>query len=76
MPTPRVHKFLNMPGALKPRPGHDPILAEMKSRGIPVTRENYIAMAHPGADPTDYPVELEMELPVELRLWKDPEQNS
>jgi hypothetical protein len=40
----------------------------MKSRGIPLTRENYLALADPEADPNDYPAEMEAELPRELRL--------
>jgi hypothetical protein len=55
------------PQELKVMLTKDPILRAMRARGIPVTRENYLALADPEADPDDYPAEMEAELPRELR---------
>jgi hypothetical protein len=50
----------------------DPILRALKAHGLPITRKGYLALADPGADPDNYPAELELELPVELRASFDP----
>ena len=55
-------------------PGQDHLVLLMQSRGIPVTRETYLALSHPDAKGPLTP-EQELELPEELRLnWsRDPE---
>lgn len=55
-------------------PGHDPILEILRARGIPLSRENYLAVAHPDAE-EPYPAELEMGVPEEVRRgWQPPEE--
>jgi hypothetical protein len=50
----------------------DPIIKEMVSHGIPLTREAYLAMALPGVEePLD--AELEAELPERFRHNRAPE---
>ena len=46
-----------------------PLLEQMKLEGVPLTRENYLALDHPGEDP-DEPLdpELEAELPRQFRM--------
>ena len=53
----------------KTPPGSDIVLEVMKQEGIPLTRENYLAMAYPTPEdvPDPWTPELEMELPAELR---------
>ena len=49
---------------------HDSILAMMKTHRIPMTRENYLALAylgHPPAENSPLDPEEEAELPVEFR---------
>jgi len=39
----------------------------MRSRGIPLTLENYLALAFPEGTPDPMPAELEATIPLELR---------
>jgi hypothetical protein len=49
----------------------DPVIAHMRIESIPLTRENYLALAYPDGLPAPWTAELEAELPEELRtpLW-------
>jgi len=49
----------------------DPFVRRLESLGIKVTRENYLNLVAPGADPDDLDPELEASLPPELRLQGD-----
>jgi hypothetical protein len=46
--------------------GSDEILAYMKAAGLPLTRENYLALAWPDA-PEEWTQELENQLPLEFQ---------
>lgn len=64
----------NSSGASTGHPGQNPILETLRARGIPLTRENYLAAAHPDAE-EPYPAELELEVPAELRRgWSQPDE--
>ena len=58
-------KSLDWFKGFKTPPGSDIVLEAMKQEGIPLTRENYLAMAYPTP-------ELEMDLPRELRELEMP----
>ena len=49
----------------------DPFVRRLESLGLQVTRENYLNLVAPGADPHDLDAELEASLPPELRLQGD-----
>ena len=54
---------------LRPKPlTRDPFIRRLESLGLQVTRENYLNLVAPGADPHDLDAELEASLPPELRL--------
>jgi hypothetical protein len=55
------------PAPHEPEPRRDPTISLMISLGIAVTRANYIHLVDPGADPDDYPAEMEAEFPAEVR---------
>ena len=61
-------------GGSKIPPGQDPIISLMTSLGIPATRANYIHMTDPGANPNDYPAELEAGLPAQFRTQADEDE--
>lgn len=64
----------NSSGASTVPPGQNPILEILRAKGIPLTRENYLQVAHPDAE-EPYPAELELEVPEELRRgWSPPEE--
>ena len=47
----------------------DPVLLELQRLGTPPTRETYLALAYPDADPSrPLPAEQESELPREFQL--------
>ena len=46
----------------------DAILATMKHRGIPETRENYLALAYLGNPPKELSAEQEAELPEQFQI--------
>jgi hypothetical protein len=46
---------------------HDPLLAYMVKKGIPLTRKNYLDLAYPDNMP-EWTPELEAELPLQLQL--------
>lgn len=58
--------------------GQDPVIAMLEEASLPLTRENYLAMAYPTGivdedgnemDPKEQlPAELETQLPEEIRL--------
>jgi hypothetical protein len=61
-------KSLDWFTGFKTPPGSDTVLEVMKQEGIPLTRENYLAMAYPTPeDVPEWSAELEAELPRELR---------
>jgi len=47
-----------------------PLVDWMRRHDIPVTRENYLALAYPEGLPRPWTMEHEMELPAELQLWR------
>jgi hypothetical protein len=47
----------------------DPVIRILKENGIPVTREEYLKVAHMGNPPPWHP-ELEADLPEHLQDWK------
>ena len=47
--------------------GSDHVLDYMKARGLPLTRETYLALNFPEGAPEPLPQELEQLLPLELR---------
>jgi len=47
--------------------GSDPLLELMKQQQIPLTRQNYLALAYPEGVPEPWPAELEETLPQEIR---------
>ena len=49
--------------------GQDDAESLLRQHGLPVTRENYLHLAHMGNIPSDSP-ELEMTLPEHLQDWK------
>jgi hypothetical protein len=49
-------------------PGH-PVVEHMQRRGIPVTRENFIALNWPGGKPDPWEADHEADLPDELQDW-------
>ena len=59
------------PGASTPQPGQDPIISLMTTLGIRPTRENYVHMIDPGADPDDLDAEIEGALPEQFRVAPD-----
>lgn len=62
-------KSLDWFTGFKTPPGSDIVLEFMKQEGIPLTRENYLAIAYPTPEdvPDPWTAELEMDLPRELR---------
>jgi hypothetical protein len=49
--------------------GPDPILQILKTRGTPVTRESYLALSDPEADPAEFQgAEIESGMPEQIRL--------
>lgn len=46
--------------------GSDPLVAVMKQRGIPLTRENWLKLAYPEGAPDPMPAEALAEIPPEL----------
>ena len=46
----------------------DAILEMMKRRGIPETRENYLALAYLGDPPQELSAEEELQLPVQFQI--------
>ena len=52
----------------------DPFVRRLESLGIKVTRENYLNLVAPGADPDDLDPEFEASLPPELRLQGDDDE--
>lgn len=65
--TPLGTGFTTSPEESISQPGRDPVLDLMRQRGIPLTRENYLALSRPDAEGPLSPEE-EMELPEEFRL--------
>jgi hypothetical protein len=46
-----------------------PLMDWMRSRGIPLTRENYLRLEYPEGLPEPWTAELEAELPAEIRAF-------
>jgi hypothetical protein len=55
------------PAALQRDLRSDFVLRMMVERGVPLTRENYLAFAYPGNLPDPWTVEHELEMPEILR---------
>lgn len=66
-------KSKNLPAASSTPTGSEPILPALKRLGLPLTRENYLALAYPSGLPEEWTQELENELPKEIRhdYWRD-----
>jgi hypothetical protein len=47
----------------------DPLLESMRANGVPITRENYIALNYLGEPPEHWTAEDEDGLPLELQDW-------
>jgi hypothetical protein len=45
----------------------DPLVLTLRRHGLPVTRENYLALAYPTGLPEPWTAELEAELPPDLQ---------
>lgn len=65
--TPFEVKSSPSPVVLKNPLGSDTILAYLQKVGLPVTRENYLAINYPGGLPEPWTQDLENELPLELQ---------
>ena len=65
--TPFEAKSSSSPAVLKNPLGSDTILAYLQKAGLPVTRENYLAINYPGGLPEPWTQDLENELPLELQ---------
>lgn len=50
---------------------YDCVLAWMKKEGVPLTRENYLAMAYLGCPPDEIGGEIEAEIPWEIKHAED-----
>lgn len=59
-------------GAVDIPPGADVIVDFLRSRGRPVTRQNYLRLAYPAGQPIGWTLEQEARLPPPLRLppWR------
>ena len=67
MLNPSEVKSSPSPAALKNPLGSGTTLGYMKAAGLPLTRENYLALAFPG-EPEFLPWELELQIPEMFRL--------
>jgi hypothetical protein len=57
-------------GGISPRHGgesDDPIMALMRSLNLPITREDYLNLAHLGRPPRQLSAEEEADLPKEIQ---------
>lgn len=53
------------------QPHADPLIVYMKKHKIPVTRKNYFDLNYPDGVPQPWTMELEMQLPKEIRDFRD-----
>ena len=57
-----------MPTNSQTQSGRDPTMEMLKSKGLPVTRENYLMLAYPDLEERELGAEEESMLPEELQL--------
>lgn len=68
---------MTMQAALTHQTGQqDEVLALMRERRVPLTRQNYLNLAYPDLFPLEWTAELEASLPEEIRNLETPTPHS
>ena len=75
MATTKLFPIDPQPISPMPPSGLDPIMEEMERRGLEMTRENYLALDNPEAEPSEIQ-ENEADLPVQFQLNPASEDHS